>query len=215
MLAIFLCIGMVCFLSFKFISLRKTITKAYPYHLGVVLGSGGHTHEMLAFLEDLLRIPGKFHPVTFFIAENDLLSESKLFSMLKMCQNDSLKLNVDYFIIKLARPRNVGQRDIFWIVCNFLKSFIAAFKPLIGVNVLLCNGPSLCIPIIYAYFLLTLFTRVKRKSVYIESIARVKTFSYSACFVYLFVDGFWVQWRDMLQSNMNFISKAKCLSEEE
>ncbi|ANQ06467.1 Uncharacterized protein PCOAH_00008950 [Plasmodium coatneyi] len=71
-----------------------------PVEIGVVLGSGGHTFEMLQILELIKDGNISFH---FFYANNDLLSREKAENALK-------EYKKDFFAI--PRCRNVGESYI-------------------------------------------------------------------------------------------------------
>merc|ERR1712241_789843 len=134
-----------------------------------VLGSGGHTSEMLKLVEAFDN--DTFHERTFVCAKTDVISPRKL--------ND-LK-NHDFNTFEIPRSREVGQSwlsTIFYTFFAFLccLSVIWKKKP----RLVLINGPGTCVPIALAARLLSLFRVFKTKIVFVESICRVKTLSLSA-----------------------------------
>jgi beta-1,4-N-acetylglucosaminyltransferase len=91
------------------LSLKKSEEKSKKVSTLVVLGSGGHTAEMLRLVSGLdLNI---YSPLTFVLAETDLRSEEKL-----ALSFGSRK----YQVLKLPRAREVSQS---WIssVISFIK----------------------------------------------------------------------------------------------
>jgi len=91
------------------LSVRKIKQKSGKIKTLVVLGSGGHTAEMLRLVTALdLRV---YCPLTFVLADTDLRSEEKL------------KLTfptTDYEVIKLPRAREVSQSWLSTVI-SFLK----------------------------------------------------------------------------------------------
>merc|ERR1711962_486930 len=134
-----------------------------------VLGSGGHTSEMLklveAFNDDM------FIERTFVYAKTDIISPRKLKDL----------NNQNFHTYEIPRSREVGQSwltTIFYTFYAFLccLSVILRKRP----KLVLVNGPGTCVPIVLATRLLSLFGLFKTQIVYVESICRVKTLSLSA-----------------------------------
>ena len=151
----------------------------------IVLGSGGHTAEMLRMLESSGRGHSEF---TFWVSEGDNLSLQKLESK---CS-----------VILVPRPRKVGQsvvssiarlpRCIFVVVLSLMRHWPCK---------IICNGPGLC-------FIVALFAKLIRLLVfgslpkvgivYIESVARVLTLSLTGKLMKHLADRFIVQWPELL-----------------
>lgn len=156
---------------------------AVSRNLLVVLGSGGHTGEMLTMLESLDLDPEQ---VTFAYGSGDALS-------VKRSRNCGFTASE---FCALPRARRVGQ-SLLTSVFTSLQSFFASIalcwhvKP----RLVLCNGPSTCVIILVACRLLCLRT----KCIYVESMARVTSLSLSGTLVYhlRLADEFVVQWPEL------------------
>lgn len=167
----------------------------------VVLGSGGHTKEMITFLE----VVGKrFSPRYYVVAETDKFSIEKL-TRLQQQRNDE-----NHEIYKIPRSREVRQSYLSAVLTT-IKAFICTVpivmqkKP----DILLCNGPGTCIPVCIACFLSRVFFVSNTKLVYVESICRVTTLSLSGKLLYNFADSFIVQWPDLVSKfpKANYIGR--------
>ena len=135
-----------------------------------VLGSGGHTAEMLKLVGAMNN--EKYSPRTFVYAKTDTISPEKL---------KGLKNNKDFKTFEIPRAREVGQNwltSFFYTIYAFLccLSLILTEKP----QLILVNGPGTCVPIVLATRLLNLCRLFKTQIVFVESICRVKTLSLSA-----------------------------------
>lgn len=154
-----------------------------------VVGSGGHTKEMLVFMRNIGAI---FTPRYYIVAETDELSVGKIV-------NTQLHLqDTDYSIIKIPRSRQVHQSyasSIYTTLKAAIYTLPIVFK--IKPNVLLCNGPGTCIPICLAAFICKLLFIHDIKLVYVESICRVTSLSLSGKLLYPLADSFIVQWPDL------------------
>ena len=64
-------------------------------------------------------------------------------------------------------------------------------------DLILCNGPGTCVPICLAAFVMRVFYLNNTKTIYVESICRVKTLSLSGKILYHFADQFLVQWEEL------------------
>lgn len=163
----------------------------------VVLGSGGHTAEMLTLLDavDLCRIE-KMH---FVIAKTDTHSHKKAIQWLSVRK----QLFEFHFIV---RAREVGQNwcsSIFSTVKSFIHSVsvLRDTKPAI----ILVNGPGTCLPVV----MLGVISKciMQNRIIYVESFARVKTLSLTGKIVYPLVDKFIVQWPELAKRKEEYIGK--------
>lgn len=162
----------------------------------IVLGSGGHTTEMLKLLSatDL----SKHDSLDFVVAETDPMSLQKVD---QLAQSLPSHLTNRIRVTKIKRSRHVGQSyltSIFTTLMAILYSFplLIKLKP----NFLLVNGPGTCIPICFVAFLLSLFRITpKCKIVFVESICRVKHLSLTGKLLYHFrvADVIFVQWKEL------------------
>ena len=155
----------------------------------VILGSGGHTWEMINVLSNLKW--ENYLPI-YIIGFSDSHSLNDIIFFEK-------KFNRDFFYERLIRPREhchntYSLKVLFRSFYCFFKSFkiIYQHKP----DYILANGPSICVPIIMCGWLLKKMGYISTKLIYIESAARVNNLSISAKLIKNFVDdmfGFWNQ----------------------
>lgn len=145
-----------------------------------ILGSGGHTAEMLALLKDISASKPK---ITYIVADD--ASARKV--------HDSTQ------VYRVARARHVGEP--FWrAIPRAIACVIGSLRVLILVrpNVVLTNGPaSGAIVAIMALALNSIFV-LNTRVVYLESVARVTSLSLSGRILYPLVHRFLVQWPQLL-----------------
>lgn len=160
----------------------------------VVLGSGGHTGEMVKLLNGMdLNV---YKPIEFIIAETDKMSSQKIEQLKEAGKK------FDYRINLIKRSRSVGQSyftSVFTTVMAILYSIPLIYR--IRPQLLLVNGPGTCIPCCIITFILSrlLFLIPKCKIVYVESICRVKKLSLTGKILYSLkiADSFIVQWPEL------------------
>lgn len=155
-------------------------TSSMTRSLMIVLGSGGHTTEMLRMVATLSNTV--YTPRIYIIATSDFLSELKL-----------REVDQTSVILKIPRARSVHQS---WLTTPFtlLRAILASIsiiaqKP----DLLLTNGPGTCIPLV----ILSKLAAVK--VLYIESVCRVKQLSLSGLICYYMSDKVLVQWPTLTQ----------------
>ncbi|XP_070498205.1 UDP-N-acetylglucosamine transferase subunit ALG14 [Chironomus tepperi] len=155
----------------------------------IILGSGGHTTEMLEIVKKLNK--DRYVPRFYVVSEGDQNSVDKLLSI----END----RDDYKIYVITRSRKVHQ-SYFSSIFTTLKSFIDCI-PLLHhsrPNLILCNGPGICVPVcIVAYLLKVFYINTACRIVFIESYCRVKTLSLSGWILLYLTDLFIVQWPEL------------------
>ncbi|OQR82943.1 UDP-N-acetylglucosamine transferase subunit ALG14 [Achlya hypogyna] len=163
---------------------RKT-TPSDSFRTLVVLGSGGHTTEMLKLIKRLQR--SRYTPLAFVVAATDHTSREKA---------KQERQNPDITFFEIPRSREVGQS---WITTVFstAKAFlhcmiiVLRYQP----DLLLCNGPGTCIPLCAAVLLLRFVgLKTDAKIIFCESFARVTHLSLSGKLLYPVVDEFVVHW---------------------
>lgn len=159
----------------------------------VVLGSGGHTKEMLSLVKSL---GTKFTPRCYVVADTDTLSVEKAINLQKELDDD------DYEILKVPRSREVQQSYLSSVVST-LRAVTHALPIVLKAkpDVILCNGPGTCIPLCVSAFVLQLFFIRHISIVYIESVCRVTSLSLSGKVLYFFVDSFVVQWPELARQH--------------
>ena len=103
----------------------------------VVLGSGGHTAEMMALLRRLNR--GTFAPLLYVIARSDHTSAQRI---------ERERAPPAGCLLRLPRSREVGQSyvtSVYTTLHALVHAVYLVYRHLPGV--VLCNGPGTCIPI--------------------------------------------------------------------
>lgn len=166
--------------------------------LMVLLGSGGHTGEMLRILEQWSTGINNLHR-EYVISSGDSTSVLKL----KKFEDNLLGNNAkDYGITTIYRARNIGEGKIKAVI-NTLLSFKSTLINLIlsklknQPDVFLTNGPGTAIPIAYMLFILKLFGLCSTKIIYVESLARVKELSLTGFLILPISDRIIVQWEPL------------------
>ncbi|KAL5276797.1 ALG14 family protein [Megaselia abdita] len=162
----------------------------------IVLGSGGHTAEMMVVLNNLNK--AFYSPRLYVVANTDKLSKEKV----KQFEDSSS----DHEVFEITRSREVKQRFVtafFTTLLAFLNCFPLIWKE--RPDLVLCNGPGTCIPVCFAALILRWIRRIpKCKIVFIESFCRVKTLSLSGKLLKPFVDMFVVQWEDLVDEKSSY-----------
>ncbi|KAF6768124.1 hypothetical protein AHF37_07005 [Paragonimus kellicotti] len=111
----------------------------------IILGSGGHTAEMLSYVNILTH---EYSPQVYVLASSDQMSEAKISQLMQLKE-------AKYILERIPRAREVRQ-PFFSSIFSTIRSFLRAF-PLVlrhRPDLILCNGPGTCIPVCFvAYFL--------------------------------------------------------------
>ncbi|GAW79493.1 hypothetical protein, conserved [Plasmodium gonderi] len=186
MLSTFVCLNALFFVCYIFFFLKNKIgyntckRKKGCIEIGVVLGSGGHTFEMLEILKLIKDRNISFH---FFYANNDLLSKEKAENALKEYKKD--------FIV-IPRCRNVGESYIVSLVKLFFTFIYCIFLTykMNNMNTIIVNGPGTCLPVVFSLLFRKYFFFKKITIVYLESICRIYSLSLTAKILYYFSDLF-------------------------
>ncbi|ERN11303.1 UDP-N-acetylglucosamine transferase subunit ALG14 homolog isoform X1 [Amborella trichopoda] len=169
----------------------------------IVLGSGGHTAEMLNLVAVLHR--DRFYPRCYVAAATDNMSLQKA-RVLE--ESYSYETNVGKMVeaaqfMQIYRSREVGQSYFTSIGTTIFAMLHALWMTfIIRPDMVLCNGPGTCIPICVAAFLFKVVGIRWMSIVYVESIARVRKLSLSGLLLYKFhlADQFFVQWPQLQKS---------------
>jgi beta-1,4-N-acetylglucosaminyltransferase len=159
----------------------------YSLRTLVVLGSGGHTTEILSLAETLE--PSKYSPIYYCKAASDTTSHQRL------CHSSCLQ---PFTIYNIPRSREVGQSywsSIFTTIYAQLcaMTIVARLRP----QLILCNGPGTCLPICMAAWILRFFGCCRVEVVFCESLCRVQTLSLTGRLLYPLVDVFLVHWQEL------------------
>lgn len=202
--AIFFLLIFPCYRFFKILLLQRgrptSIVKRRNHQhvrLLAVLGSGGHTTEMLRIVKIL---DDEFSPICFVYADTDKHS----------CQMVQQMIQKPYTIKTIPRAREVKQSWATTVISTLRAIFHAipiAFD--VRPDLLLVNGPGTCIPIILASLLLQLTTNHDVKLVFIESYCRVERLSLTGRLLYYFADVFFVQWPQLCEKYPRAIYRGK------
>ncbi|KAI5189320.1 beta-1,4-N-acetylglucosaminyltransferase [Nematocida sp. AWRm77] len=157
----------------------------------VVLGGGGHTKEMVEIL--------KVSPVA-------LGSINVVYSSCDAHSLDVFKKEVtcrEIRAFQVPRPNKVLSG---YSIVQMLRSLLACMHTawMVGGDVLLCNGPGVCVPFCLGYKLAHPWTSV----VYVESVTRSKTLSLSGKILQYFADVFIVQSKQL--ERLSFPKRTYC-----
>jgi len=171
---------------------RKTVAKRiHPLRTGIVIGSGGHTTEILKMIQNLNSV--NYSPRIYIMASTDTSSEVKIHQI----EETRLSRNGPdcYEIVKIPRSRSVGQSYITSVFTTLFSS-LASLPVMLRKRpeLIICNGPGTCIPICVVGFMMRILCVTDTRIVFVESICRVKTLSLSGKILLLFADVILVQW---------------------
>ncbi|XP_019057433.1 PREDICTED: UDP-N-acetylglucosamine transferase subunit ALG14 homolog [Tarenaya hassleriana] len=161
----------------------------------IVLGSGGHTAEMLSLLSVLQK--DRFKPRFYVAAATDNMSIQKARAFEdSFVEKPGVKETSSQFM-QIYRSREVGQSYVT-SVWTTLVAIVHALWLMIRIRpeVVLCNGPGTCIPLCVIAFLFKVLGIRWSSIFYVESVARVKKLSLSGLLLYKLrmADQFFVQW---------------------
>lgn len=175
-----------------------------------VIGSGGHTQEMLMLIQsiiidDQLLFSPIINKIIFIVSKNDRLSKEKLNFRLAIWKYKAKNSEtIEYACHEIQRSRQV-QQSYFTSILTTLIAFYHSYKIIYKErpSILLCNGPGVCIPVILAT---KIFSR-QTKIIFIESFCRTKTLSLSGKIVYYanLANYFIVQWPNLKYKYKNAI----------
>mmetsp|Transcript_22491 Transcript_22491/g.55457 ORF Transcript_22491/g.55457 Transcript_22491/m.55457 type:complete len:204 (+) Transcript_22491:39-650(+) len=158
-----------------------------PLKTIVVLGSGGHTSEMLSLLSALPH--ARFPEMVFMVAATDTNTLGRLLRQFPRAR-----------VIRTPRAREVGQSWVSTVGTTFVALLHAVWTVLKErPDCVMCNGPGTCVPVAYAAVLMRVILLRRCKIAFVESIARVHGLSLSGKLLYPVADRFLVQWEDLVQ----------------
>lgn len=156
----------------------------------IVLGSGGHTTEMINLVSALDK--KRYHPRHYVLASSDALSVEKI----KQFEEPSTSTANNYCWTPMTRSRSVHQSyasSVLTTILACLKSLPLVYKS--RPDVILCNGPGTCVPICLSAFLLRVFfINTDCKIVFVESFCRTESLSLTGKILRHFTNLFIVQW---------------------
>ena len=174
----------------------------------IVLGSGGHTAEMLLMLHEVGL--AKWRKRSWVVSSGDGFSARLAGEFERDLLVDSgEEENCGRFeVVELPRARRVHQ-SIWTAPWTSLICLLAALKMLHrdAPDIILTNGPGTGVILVLASLILRFFGLAgseKTRTVYVESLARCKTLSWSGRLLKPVVDRFLVQWRELEGSRAEF-----------
>lgn len=170
-----------------------------PYRVLCVLGSGGHTAEMMSLVGDLLRSPLRPSSITYLSTASDDHSVRKAMRLHEAeCEGRAVSGSAPAVAVSFAtvpRAREVYQpwlSSVFSSVACLLATFPVVVKANPGV--VLVNGPGSAVITMGVVVVLNALGLTRAKVIYVESIARTTSLSLSGRIIYQTADRFIVQW---------------------
>lgn len=158
-----------------------------PIKTLVVLGSGGHTTEMLQMIQQLN--PKVYDPLIYVIASTDDTSERRVQALGGRLPSKT------YYI---PRSREVGQSYLTSIASTLYAMVFSVWLVLkIRPALLLCNGPGTCLPVAVATLLFRILGVCQGNLVFVESFCRVESLSLTGRLLYPIADMFVVHWDEL------------------
>lgn len=163
--------------------------RSTPVSVCVVLGSGGHTTEMLRLMQAMPS--DRYSPRYYVLADTDSTSQERL------AQAESSGKNGSYKIFWIPRSREVRQSYASSVISTLISMLRCA--PLVfdlKCDVLLCNGPGTCVPVCFFAYLYNLILFRRCQVIFIESMCRVESLSTTGKLLYYLgiADEVFVQW---------------------
>ena len=152
----------------------------------IVMGSGGHTTEMLRLLSGLN--VDRYRPRVYVLGQTDKMSLEKV-EAFEASKGGTAAVEW------IPRAREVLQSYITSVYSTLIA--LMSSLPLVlrtWPDLVLCNGPGTCIPVCFCAYLFAFFGVKKIKICYVESICRVEHLSLSARILYYIADCIIVQW---------------------
>ncbi|KAH0574504.1 UDP-N-acetylglucosamine transferase subunit ALG14 [Spironucleus salmonicida] len=179
----FLGVTMLCVLAVCLTLFFKLFAKPNTSDVTmVVLGSGGHTREMLEILSHV-----KPKNMIFLLAETDRFSETVF-----------LKQYPAGHFIKIPRAREVGQ--------SYFSSIFSTIQAILGVAgvvgyyrpaLLITNGPGTALPVILVCKYYTIMRKFTTKIIFFESYCRIYRKSTCGKLAGLFVNRYVSDWKQL------------------
>eukprot|EP01066_Platyproteum_vivax_P003630 Platyproteum_vivax@DN14579_c0_g1_i1.p1 len=187
--------------------------KSQPVKTLVVMGSGGHTTEMIYILD---HFDVEKYQITLVLGDTDSTSMQKLQASWEK-NHKGTNITGVFSTEVVPRAREVGQSyftSVFSTLYALLYSLVIVYqcKP----QLVLANGPGTCIPICFAAILLECLLGRVVAVVFVESFCRVQTLSLSGKLLKPVADRFVVQWPELQQAQASSIfgKNIKCLPAE-
>ncbi|XP_046745550.1 UDP-N-acetylglucosamine transferase subunit ALG14 homolog [Diprion similis] len=164
----------------------KVKSRRHPVRTMIVLGSGGHTTEILRIITTMKL--ERYSPRIYVRASTDTISEAKVRTLEGTA--------TDYQVFDIRRSREVRQSYSASVITTLLATFDSI--PLVWTqnpDLILCNGPGTCVPLCIVIFFFKLMFLTNARIIFIESFCRVKTLSLSGKMLYYLADFVIVRWK--------------------
>jgi beta-1,4-N-acetylglucosaminyltransferase len=215
LLAVRLCAQLVAIRKHRRLVLQRTrqSSNGHPlaaggsapsFRLLCVLGSGGHTAEMMVLLADLLRSPAAPARVTYVATATDDHSLAKARRLHESLGTPSRPRATPVPVAsfrKVPRAREVHQS---WLstVGSAARCLTAAVPVVVAArpDVVVVNGPGSAMIVVAVVLVTNAIGLTRAKTVYVESVARTKRLSLSGRLAYGVAHRFVVQWPGVLDA---------------
>ncbi|CZT06278.1 hypothetical protein WAI453_006286 [Rhynchosporium graminicola] len=207
---------------------RSRPSESAVSHMVVVLGSGGHTAEMMSLLRDV--DPSRYTHRTYIVSSGDGFSTDKALEIERTIQAKHIRsaqeqeptnagemhaMTGTWDVRTVPRARKIHQ-PLYSTPFSSLWCFIGCLRVLVEIartskatpgqypDVLITNGPATAVMVVMAAMFLKFFTVAPTetmKTIYVESWARVKTLSLSGKVLLRMgvCDRFLVQWEALAE----------------
>lgn len=156
----------------------------------ILLGSGGHTGEMMRMVE---KLDVSRYKRTWLVSSGDTTSLKRAQEYEEKAQSGKPTF------ASLYRARQVGEPFVSSVVST-VRSFVSVvlfLQNLPKPDILLVNGPGTCVPVAYVLFVMKYLGLCNTKIIYVESLARVSTLSLSGRLIMPIANRFIVQWKTL------------------
>lgn len=185
------CVLLACLTLLRIVVLARQQTahpgaRASPCRTVVVLGSGGHTAEMLRLLSGL-RL-SHYSPRAYVVAKSDVMSAEKA----REFESSSGRRAEVHSLPRARRVLQSYASSVPSTLLAFLSSLPLVWR--LRPELLLCNGPGTCLPLCLAVYLARLLGLSSARVVYVESVCRVEQLSLTGRLLYRTADRLVVQW---------------------
>lgn len=164
--------------------------------LMILLGSGGHTGEMLRILKDVDFNKYKERIWVHYPEDEMSVSKALKFEEAKANGNNN-NTNGKCTLKEIKRARKVGQAWISTIFTSITSLQMAVSIAMMNPDVIICNGPGTSVMLCLASFILKFIGFNHSRVVFIESLARVHSLSLSGMLLLPLADRFIVQWPEL------------------
>lgn len=167
-----------------------------PLNVCVVLGSGGHTSEMMRAIKTLSPDPWRATRPFYVVSATDTHSAAQAAEF----EKNYFQRQCPFYTV--PRAREVGQ-SYFLSIFSTLWAFWSSLRLIIleKPEVMLVNGPGVCVPVVTAALLVALFSPPRYYSrpaiVFMESYTCVKHMSLSGKLLAPFCDVCIVYWKTL------------------